>query len=393
VGDATGINREMSRREFLKKVGGATLAGVAKKALGPLPEAEKAAAALAPPKQPRFLSDSVVAGFKMPGNSEIMSVGPNTALWSGDTHLMSRADMDLLEKYTKQAAAVAHLAPENAVTYFNPLTNQWHEIVNKHYSTKEISDLFSQNDLPPGSMEPLVPYYQRKANGAYMDESGNWVVSEPFGNIDKPHAFSYEPYNQIHYLPANEKIDPRLLQNPWDTSSEEYLRTGKLPEVRPGTFHTEFMTEPYIANGHPENLVEAMGGIANGGQQFFWEKKYWDRNWRDIRNRLMRDKRPNAGFGEREKEKLLKQSNEALGYQETAGTDSAAGGVVLRPGEPQPSGMSYGPLGAILLDEPEPPTRRGKAFTRGIRNSLYGAGTAAVLSQLLDDNEEPKERY
>lgn len=364
VGDATGINREMSRREFLKKVGGATLAGVAKKALGPLPEAEQAAAALGPIRQPRLLSDRVAKAFDDIPAGVIAASGPNKVVYFGGDHeLLDLEGFEKLQAMMARARDAAPNAPEGVTSYWNPMTNQWHQKVWRNVDpTQPSGPLYEAIGIPP-SESPF------DFNGLYHHRPVSHT--RPLDNsIDVADGF----YTH-HYLPAGESLDPRLDINPWDM---EYAGkpTQALP---PGSWHSETLTETYL----PEDIADLMsvtkGGLTGG--QIGFESDYWKQFQK---GKAEWANNPESNTPREEIHKIAQDNQKIF---------NTPYGAVLRPGEPQPSGMSYGPLGGILLDEPEQPARRGRAFTKGVRNSLYGAGTAAVLSQLLDENEDPKERY
>jgi hypothetical protein len=360
VGDATGINREMSRRDFLKKVGGATLAGVAKKALGPLPEAEQAAAALAPVRQPRLLSDSVAAAFKDIPDGMIAAYGPSKVVYNGHYNgNMTTADYSRLEQMMQRARDAAPNAPEGVVSYWNPLTNQWHQRVWKNIDPADSAaeKAFRAAGIPPEEM----PEFGYKGAVTHLPANNSAIKS---GGI-----YSTEGLYGEHYLPAGESLDPRLDISPWDNPES----------FTPGSWHSETKTESYLPKEIEEQMFWTKGGLT-GGQIPYERADFAD----NLRSRKEWSNRPDSQHS-REEARKIAQDHQAF--------FNTPYGAVLRPGEPQPSGMSYGPLEGILLDEPEQPSRRGRAFTKGIRNSLYGAGTAAVLSQLLDENEDSKERY
>lgn len=154
------VRNLMSRREFLRRVGGA--AGAA--ALPTLPAiaavpsqipADPFAEALAQLARMK-IPPALERGFRLPGGAEILASGGDAHMWGPeDLFGMTKEEMQQTKAAMEAARAALPSAPKEGISYFNHLTGQWHRQANvqtKPHSW-EFSYLRSGEEVPSAIVE------------------------------------------------------------------------------------------------------------------------------------------------------------------------------------------------------------------------------------------------
>lgn len=227
------VPEAISRRDFLRKIGGAAAAAALPQAPAPAPAALAAAVArsIGPADH---LPDAFASGFQVPGaGGGVLSLGDGSVLHVDGSHHVQgargRAGWQLSKDQLQEAQAAlraardaAASAPHGRRAHYNFLTKQWHEL----------TDLGTDSEaLRVGFLRPGVEGNYKYEDPLGVGELDFQAMRDNYGTLDQPPVSGSSHYRLWNHDPLNvqphNQIDVLASEHEWGRAP--FLQ-GKLRE-------------------------------------------------------------------------------------------------------------------------------------------------------------------